>query len=127
MKILIDVNLSYHWADMLIARGIEAVYWDTLGASDAPDTEIMAYAQANGYTVLTRDLDFSDILAASRSPKPSVVQIRTGDARPETMIKRMTNELTRLAAEIEHGTIVTLDEHKTRVHILPFSPKRASC
>ena len=127
MKILIDVNLSYHWADMLIARGIEAVYWDTLGASNAPDTEIMAYAMANGYTVLTGALDFSDILVATRSPKPSVVQIRTEDARPETLIKRMTNELTRLAAEIEHGTIVTIGEHKTRVHILPFSPKVSSC
>ena len=127
MKILIDVNLSYRWADMLIAEGIEAVYWNTLGVPDAPDSEIMAYAQANGYTVLTRDLDFSDILAATQSLKPSVVQIRTKDARPEPLSKRIVNELTRLAAEIEHGTIVTIDEHKTRVHILPFSPKEASC
>ena len=123
MKILIDVNLSLHWADKLIAEGVEAVYWNTLGASDAPDTEIMTYAQENGYTVLTRDLDFGDILAATHSLKPSVVQIRTADARPKSLIKRVTNELTRLAAEIEHGTIVTIDEHKTRVHILPFPAK----
>ncbi|GHU56201.1 hypothetical protein FACS189442_4580 [Spirochaetia bacterium] len=123
MKILIDVNLSFRWVDMLIAEGIDAVYWNTLGAPDAPDTELMDYARTNRYTVLTRDLDFSDILAATHGLKPSIVQIRTEDARPESLIQRIANELTRLADEIEHGTIVTIDEHKTRVHILPFPTK----
>jgi predicted nuclease of predicted toxin-antitoxin system len=121
MKILIDMNLSFRWADMLMDRGIEAVYWHTLGPGNTPDTEIMSYARANGYTVLTRDLDFGDMLAAANRLEPSVVQIRIRDIRPEVLIERVTDTLISLAAQIEHGAIVTIDEHKTRVHILPLT------
>jgi predicted nuclease of predicted toxin-antitoxin system len=36
----------------------------------------MAYALANNFVVLTHDLDFGTILAATQGNKPSVVQIR---------------------------------------------------
>jgi hypothetical protein len=62
MKLLVDMNLSPGWVNLLAAAGIEAVHWSSLGAASAPDTEIMAYAGARGYVVLTHDLDFSAIL-----------------------------------------------------------------
>ena len=123
MKILIDVNLSFRWADMLMHEGIEAVYWSTLGADNAPDTEIMAYALANGYTVLTKDLDFGDILAATHGIQPSIVQIRAVDAQPQSLIKRVVDAVTRLTAELEQGALVTIDMKKTRIHILPFTSR----
>jgi len=43
----------------------------------------MAYASVNGYVVLTHDLDFSAILAATQGEKPSVVQIRADDVSPD--------------------------------------------
>jgi predicted nuclease of predicted toxin-antitoxin system len=53
-----------------------------LGRVDAPDTEIMAYAAAHDYVVLTHDLDFSAVLAATQGTKPSVVQIRSDNLSP---------------------------------------------
>ncbi len=44
---------------------------------DAADIEIMTYAAKYDYVVLTHDLDFSAILAATQGAKPSVVQIRS--------------------------------------------------
>jgi uncharacterized protein (DUF433 family) len=85
--------------------------------------QAMQYALANGYTVLTRDLDFGDILAATHGIQPSIVQIRTADARPGSLLRRVADVLTRLAAEIEQGAIVTIDETKTRIHILPFASR----
>ncbi|GHV18987.1 hypothetical protein FACS189493_8600 [Spirochaetia bacterium] len=123
MKILVDMNLAFRWADMLVHEGIEAVHWVKLGAPNAPDTEIMAYARANDYTVLTNDLDFSAILAVTHGDKPSIIQIRAADTRPEPLINLVANAIIRLSAEIEHGTIVTIDQQKTRIHILPFSTK----
>ncbi|GHV79652.1 hypothetical protein AGMMS49944_14430 [Spirochaetia bacterium] len=120
MKILIDMNLSPRLTDTFIAEGIEAVHWRTLGPGNTPDTVIMDYARTNGYTILTNDLDFSAMLVAAHWPGPSVVQIRSEDDPPEMLIERVTDALISLAAEIEHGAIVTIDEHKTRVHILPF-------
>jgi len=65
MKLLVDMNLSPRWVKMLGDTGIEAVHWSTVGAANAPEAEIMAYAGANGYVVLTHDLDFSAILATT--------------------------------------------------------------
>ena len=83
VKLLVDMNLSPRWVAVLAGAGIEAMHWSTLGAHDARDSAIMTYASANDYVVLTHDLDFSAILAATRGEKPSVVQIRAEDVSPD--------------------------------------------
>jgi predicted nuclease of predicted toxin-antitoxin system len=75
MKIIVDVNLAIRWATMLSDRGIEAIHWSEIGATNAPDIEIMSYAQQNGYSVFTNDLDFSAILVSTHASVPSVIQI----------------------------------------------------
>jgi predicted nuclease of predicted toxin-antitoxin system len=65
MKLLVDMNLSPRWVGLLVGAGIEAAHWSTLGAKNAPGSEIMAYAGVNDYVVLTHDLDFSAILTAT--------------------------------------------------------------
>lgn len=79
MKLLVDINLSPRRVTALADAEIEAVHCSTLGPNNAPDSEIMAYASANDYVVLTRDLYFSAILAATHGEMPSVVQIRADD------------------------------------------------
>ncbi|MHB1591059.1 MAG: DUF5615 family PIN-like protein [Sulfuricella sp.] len=49
MKLLVDMNLSPRWVALLADTGIEAAHWSTLGAKNAPDSEIMAYANAHDY------------------------------------------------------------------------------
>lgn len=71
MKLLVDMNLSPRWIGVLEDAGFEARHWSTLGANNAPDAEIMAYASANDYVVLTHDMDFSAILAAPTAKSPA--------------------------------------------------------
>jgi predicted nuclease of predicted toxin-antitoxin system len=120
MKILIDMNLSPRWADFLSSNGIEAIHWSSIGSPDAPDTGIMAYAQAHGFVVLTNDLDFGFILAISHSKKPSVIQIRTGVLGPDRIGGRTLGALKTLSADIEAGAMVTIDSRRVRVHLLPI-------
>jgi predicted nuclease of predicted toxin-antitoxin system len=121
MKIIVDVNLAVRWADMLSNRGIESIHWSTIGAANAQDIEIMSYARQNGYSVFTNDLDFSSILVSTRATGPSVIQIRADDTRPEAHLDRVAEALTKYSTAIEQGTIITIDPHKTRMHILPFA------
>jgi predicted nuclease of predicted toxin-antitoxin system len=65
MKLLLDMNLSPRWLRVLADAGFEAVHWSACGKGGAADTEIMGFAKANDYVVLTYDLDFSAILAAT--------------------------------------------------------------
>ena len=73
MKIIIDMNLSPDWVKTLNDVGIEAAHWSTIGLCNAPDDQIMVYATAHGFVVLTNDLDFGTALALTNVPKPSVV------------------------------------------------------
>jgi len=57
--------------ETLAAKGHEAAHWSRMGALDAPDVEIMAFARKHGYVVLTHDLDFSAILAATHGENPA--------------------------------------------------------
>jgi predicted nuclease of predicted toxin-antitoxin system len=120
MKILVDMNLAPYWAELLSKRGIEAIHWSSAGSPDALDAEIMAYARNRGYAVLTRDLDFSAILASTGGDSPSVIQIRTTDARPETIFESVFRALSGLVTELEKGSIVTIDMNKVRLHVLPL-------
>jgi predicted nuclease of predicted toxin-antitoxin system len=120
VKIIVDVNLAVRWAQMLSDRGIETVHWSTIGAANAQDVEIMAYARQNDYSVFTNDLDFSAILVSTRASSPSVIQIRADDTRPEAHLDRVTDSLIKFSAAIEQGAVITIDPNKTRLHILPF-------
>ena len=121
MKIIVDMNLAVRWAKMLTDKNINAIHWNTVGAHSASDEEIMSYARQNGFSVLTNDLDFGAILSSTRASKPSVIQIRSDDTRPETLIDRVVDILLRFSDSIEQGTLITIDSRKARLHILPFS------
>lgn len=124
MKLLVDMNLSPSWVAVLAGAGIETAHWSALGANNAPDSEIMAYARANGYVVLTHDLDFGAILAATQDEKPSVVQIRADDVSPDVIGKLVISALRQMASELEDGALITVDQSHTRLRILPLLPRK---
>ncbi len=120
MKLLVDMNLSPRWVSVLSDASIAAVHWSTVGARNAPDAEIMAHAAAHGYVVLTHDLDFGAILAATQGEKPSVVQIRAEDVSPELIGTSVVSALRQMADELEAGALVTVDPNRTRLRVLPL-------
>lgn len=120
MKLLIDMNLSPRWVDMLIANGFQAVHWSTIGRFDALDFEIMAFAVKQDYIVLTHDLDFGSILAVTHGGKPSVIQIRADDLSPDTVGPQVLDALQQMSSELESGALVTIEPRRTRVRWLPL-------
>jgi predicted nuclease of predicted toxin-antitoxin system len=83
----------------------------------------MAYASANDYIVLTHDLDFGAILAATHGEKPSVVQIRADDVSPDEIGKRIIVALMQMETELEKGALLTVDPNHTRMSVLPLQPR----
>lgn len=123
MKLLVDMNLSPRWVSVLADGGVEATHWSTLGAMNAPDSAIMAFAKANDYVVLTHDLDFGAILAATQGEKPSVVQIRAEDVSPDVIGTQVIAALQQMAVELEDGALITVDPNRTRLRVLPLQPR----
>ncbi|PXW83320.1 putative nuclease of predicted toxin-antitoxin system [Nitrosomonas sp. Nm84] len=123
MKLLVDMNLSPRWVGSLEDAGIKAAHWSALDAKNAPDNEIMGYARANSYVVLTHDLDFSDILAATHGEKPSVVQIRADDVSPNVIGLQVITALRQMTSELKDGALLTIDPNRTRMRLLPLHIK----
>ncbi|MGF1616019.1 MAG: DUF5615 family PIN-like protein [Gammaproteobacteria bacterium] len=123
MKLLVDMNLSPRWVGRLSDAGIEAVHWSMIGAANAPDGQIMAFAKANGYVVLTHDLDFSAILAATQGDKPSVVQIRADDVSPDVIGGPVIDALRQMTTELGEGALLTIDPNRTRMRLLPLQSR----
>jgi|SRR5690242_453947 len=120
MKLLVDMNLSPRWIPFLRDAGWEATHWSTVGKVDASDSEIMTFAAANGYVVLTNDLDFAAILAASHRTKPSVAQIRAQDLSPNVIGTQIVAALGHVQTELEAGALLTIESDRTRLRVLPF-------
>ncbi len=120
MKLLIDMNLPPRWVDFFHVRNIDAIHWSTIGKPDAPDQEILEYAANNGYTVFTHDLDFSFLLAQSKLSMPSVIQTRIPELKPESIGDLLIATIEQVADQLEAGCLVTINEDRQRVRLLPF-------
>ncbi len=120
MKIVIDMNLSPDWVEVLKDAGWESVHWSTVGDMRATDDVIMSWARENGYVVFTHDLDFGVLLALTQAESPSVIQVRTQDVFPEVLSKRLVKVLLEHQTTLEQGALLTVDESKARVRVLPF-------
>jgi predicted nuclease of predicted toxin-antitoxin system len=120
MKILVDMNLAPTLVQALQKEGFEAVHWSSVGDPRATDSAILEWADANGFVVLTHDLDFGAILAATGGRGPSVVQVRTQAIMPDRLVPVLVSLLHQHQAAIEAGAIVVAEESRARVRILPM-------
>lgn len=124
MKLLVDMNLSPSWVAWLARHEFEAVHWSTIGAATAPDDELLSWARARGFVVLTNDLDFSAILAATSGQAPSVVQLRAQDLISEAAMSVVVRALEVHRDDIERGALLSIDGGGTRVRMLPLRAPR---
>jgi predicted nuclease of predicted toxin-antitoxin system len=120
MRLLLDMNLAPRWCGRLIEGGHEAVHWSSVGEGEATDAEILAYAKDHGFIVLTHDLDFGAILAATGGDGPSVAQIRAEDPSPEAIGVLLLAGLRQMADDLNAGALVTIEPGRSRLRLLPL-------
>lgn len=120
MKLVVDMNLSLRWVEFLSSKGHEARHWSSIGAADAPDSEVMASARRNGQIVITNDLDFGSLLAHSGDEGPSVVLLRAPILAPEVIGPRLAFCLEHFKTQLTAGAVLVVGDRKTKVRLLPI-------
>jgi predicted nuclease of predicted toxin-antitoxin system len=120
MKFLVDMNLSPSWVGFLVQAGFEAIHWSNVGPGDAPDAELMRWAADHGHVVLTSDLGYGAILAATQRRRPSVVQIRADVLVPAAIGVAVLAAVGQAAAELREGALLSVDAGRGRLRILPL-------
>jgi predicted nuclease of predicted toxin-antitoxin system len=120
VKVVIDMNMSTRWVEALRAEGLDATHWSDVGHPEAADTEIMQFAAANDYVVLTRDMDFSAILAATVELGPSVVQLRRQDRFSPDFARHVAAGMQQVEPELAAGAVLSIDGGRMRLRRLPI-------
>jgi predicted nuclease of predicted toxin-antitoxin system len=123
VKILLNMNMSPRFAALLHVGGFACEHCSNIGAPDADDRTIMAFARINDVVVLTHDLDFGDVLAATNADKPSVVIVRVANMTPEFLAGPVVAGLNQCAKDLEQGALDNFDLQRRRVRLLPLNTR----
>jgi predicted nuclease of predicted toxin-antitoxin system len=124
MKFLLDMGISPEVGAFLRGLGFEATHLHDEGLDTLPDPSILLKAREQGYVLLTHDLDFPELVAASRAALPSVIVFRLNNMKPDKVIFHLQKVLDQTGSELEHGAIVSVTDGLMRVRTLPISSHR---
>lgn len=120
MKFLLDMALSPRTAEFLKKKGYKVVRVnEVIPGRGIEDKIIFDYATENEYCIITADLDFAEILAFTRSLKPSTIILRVEDQRVENVNQLLAEVLTKVENEIREGSIIIVEENRIRIRPLP--------
>ncbi len=90
MKLLFDENLSFRLCERLEGLFPGSAQVRPLGLGEADDRTIWDYAAANGFAVVSLDVDFAE-KAALIGPPPKVIWLRCGN-QPTDIIEKLLRE-----------------------------------
>jgi predicted nuclease of predicted toxin-antitoxin system len=124
MKFLADMGISPKIVDFLQNLGHQAVHLQVQGLQRLGDSEILEKARKEGCILLTHDLDFGDLLAATGADLPSVVIFRLRNMRPEHVNRYLIKIISQYPKALEHGSIITVTEARIRMRDLPLGAGR---
>lgn len=114
------MNMSPRWATFLSERRHNAQHWHDIGNEDDSDELIAAHCANVNAVVLSQDMDFSTLLAWTGASKPSVVQVRSKNLRPEEIGQFVANAISRSEKQLSKGAIVTVKPPRFRYAKLPL-------
>jgi predicted nuclease of predicted toxin-antitoxin system len=120
MRFLADMGVSPAVVEGLRAQGHEAVHLFEEGLERLSDSKILDKARTEERILLTFDLDFGDLLAASGFQLPSVILFRLSDQTPASVRSRLHEVLTRYAQDLAAGAIVLVQDTRCRIRRLPI-------
>ena len=124
MRFLLDQNLSIRLAEMLAAAGHDVVHTAQLGLSSADDLTVLERATAERRVLVSGDTDFGVLLAQGHRRQPSLILFRRErPRRPQAQATLLLGHLDRLAADLDEGAVVVLEETRVRIRRLPIIPE----
>lgn len=120
MRFLADMGISPRSAVFLRNLGHEALHLHDEGLDCLPDADILAKALAEQRIILTHDLDFGDLMAASGAQLPSVIIFRLRNMSADRVNRYLEIVLANYQGRLEAGAIISVTERQIRVRRLPI-------
>jgi len=120
VKTFADVDISPRVVEYRRQAGHDAARITDLMDARANDEDVLARAASAGAVRISRDHDFSALVAVSGATAPSLVNIRLSSVDPKAISDAILTVLGETADEIAGGAVVTIDDGGARLHRLPI-------
>ncbi len=99
MRLLFDHNLSPRLVSRLADLFPNSEHIFNIGMAQSPDLYVWNYARAQGFTIVSRDSDYNELLILRDFP-PKVIWIRRGNcstAEIEAMLRKNIDSINQLS------------------------------
>ena len=120
MKFLADMGISQSTVNWLREKGHDAIHLREEGLHRISDIEVIEKGRKEERIILTCDLDFGDIMAASGGICPSIIIFRLENERPGNVSRRLAQVLEESPDALGKGAIISVEESRHRVRLLPI-------
>lgn len=120
MRFIGNMGISPRTIEFLRALGHDAYRLLEVQLERLPDIDILERARQEGAIILTNDLDFGDLLAATSAQLPSVVIFRLNDMRPANVNHHLSRVLQENTSSLSEGAVIIVTEQRVRVRRLPI-------
>ena len=104
----------------LTDAGHDAVHLVDEGLDRLPDSEILSKARIEERIVITHDLDFGDLMAASGARLPSVIIFRLANMAAVNVNRYLELIVKNHSEVLQQGAILSVSEQRIRVRTLPI-------
>lgn len=110
LKFLIDAQLPELLCKILASSGIHAIHVNSLPLGDeTPDTQITEFSDKNGFTVITKDLDFYHGHKLYGKPE-KLLLITTGNMKNRDLFNMFRNNLKTIENLAQHSDYLEISE-----------------
>ena len=123
MKFLADMGISPRTVAFLRSQGHDATHLLDANLERLADADIMNKARLERSVLLTHDLDFGELLAASSAELPSVIIFRLQNMRPEQVNRYVSAAVKEYENALTVGAILSVSEGRVRLRYLPVTGK----
>jgi predicted nuclease of predicted toxin-antitoxin system len=124
MRFLADMGVSQRVVTWLQEQGHDATHLRDEGLQKLENGDIFTKAFRESRVILTWDLDFTEILALSKTGTVSAVVFRLMNTRSAHVIERLERVLSESAQDLQEGAIISVEEGRHRVRLLPLGRAR---
>lgn len=120
MRFLADMGISPQTVEFLREAGYDALHLHEQGLHRLADPAILAKSQQEQRVLLTHDLDFGELVAASGAKLPSVITFRLRNMQPDNVNRHLQAVISDHHEILEQGAAITVTEGRIRVRALPI-------
>jgi predicted nuclease of predicted toxin-antitoxin system len=110
MKFLVDENISRKIVPAIASSFPDSRHVTDLSLQTKDDSAIWDFAKENGFSILTKDSDFNEILAMKQFP-PKIVWIQRGNCSTPAILEIINTNILRINSfliDADNGLLVLL-------------------